>query len=434
MPHLESELRGSAAADISAHERTTSRLRLIIATSIGNGLEIFDFTIFSFFTTVIGKQFFPSNTTYGSLLMAVATFGVGFVIRPLGGIVLGNYADRVGRRAAMSLTILLMAIGTAGIGLTPTYAQIGLAAPALAVLSRLLQGFSAGGEVGASTSWLMESGGAQSRGFLTSWQSGSQGGAALSGALCGFALSHVLPRAQFESWGWRLPFLLGLLIGPVGMYIRRSLPETHSDHTPRSSAFAELMRAHKHVVSLGILIFAGRTALMYIFVFYMPTYIISVLHLPRTTAFLCGCVSGATLLVVSPFAGILADRLRRRKPLVIWPTVLGTLLIYPAFALLNQKAELGVALVIVAAFVGCFTLSASASFLLVTEVFPRQVRATGLSMIYSFGVSVFGGFAQFAVTWLISVTGNPLSPVWYSVGGSLLTLVALAFYPERRFD
>jgi MHS family proline/betaine transporter-like MFS transporter len=192
------------------------------------------------------------------------------------------------------------------------------------------------------------------------------------------------------------------------------------------------MRDYKSVVSLGILIFAGRTALMYIFVFYMPTYMISVLHFARTTAFLCGGVSGAALLLVSPLAGFLADRLKRRKPLVVWPTIVGTLLIYPAFALLNQKAELGMALAIVAAFVGCFTLSASASFLLVTEVFPPQVRATGLSVIYSFGVSLLGGFAQFAVTWLISVTGDPLSPVWYSVAGSLLTLAALAFFPERR--
>jgi MHS family proline/betaine transporter-like MFS transporter len=429
------EYSGSAPADSTAPvEQPVSRLRLIIAAGLGNGLEIFDFTIFSFFASIIGKEFFPSHTQFGSLLMAVATFGVGFIVRPLGGIVLGNYADRAGRKAAMTLTILLMALGTAGIGLTPTYAQIGLAAPLLILAARLLQGFSAGGEVGVSTTLLMESGGADSRGFMISWQSASQGGAALCGALCGFALSHVLSRVQLESWGWRLPFLFGLLIGPVGLYIRNRLPETYRREPGGKSAFRELLQDYRSELVLGIMIFAGRTALMYIFVFYMPTYMISVLHMARTTAFLSGCVSGCTLLVVSPIAGLLADRFERRKALIVWPTIVGTVLIYPAFWLLNHAAQLGIALAIVAAFVACLTLGASASFLLLTEVFPKRVRSTGLSMIYSFGAAVFGGFAQFIVTWLISITGNPLSPVWYAVAGSLITLFALWRFPERRVD
>jgi MHS family proline/betaine transporter-like MFS transporter len=430
------EYSGSTSGDSAAviEQQPASRLRLIVATGLGNGLEIFDFTIFSFFATIIGKEFFPSHTQFGSLLMAVATFGAGFIVRPLGGIVLGNYADRAGRKASMTLTILLMALGTAGIGLTPTYARIGLLAPVLIVASRLLQGFSAGGEVGVSTTLLMESGGVRSRGFMTSWQSASQGGAALAGALSGFALSHLLTHAQLESWGWRLPFLLGLLIGPVGLYIRNRLPETYRNDSGGISAFRELLQSYRGVLVLGIMIFAGRTALMYIFVFYMPTYMISVLHMARTTAFLSGCVAGGTLLLVSPLAGLLADRLERRKGLIVWPTIVGTVLIYPAFWLLNQAAALGVALAIIAAFVACLTLGASASFLLLTEVFPKRVRSTGLSVIYSFGAAVFGGFAQFIVTWLISVTGNPLSPVWYAIAGSLITLFALWRFPERRVE
>jgi MHS family proline/betaine transporter-like MFS transporter len=430
---------GSIPSDDAAvtHEATGSTLRLIVATSLGNGLEIFDFTIFSFFATIIGKQFFPSHTQYGSLLMAVATFGAGFVIRPLGGIVLGNYADRAGRRAAMALTIAMMAFGTAVIGLTPSYAQIGGFAPFLIVCARLLQGFSAGGEVGASTTLLMESGAPRNRGYRISWQSASQGGAALVGALSGFALSHLLTRAALEAWGWRLPFLLGILIGPIGWYVRRRLPETHRATDGRAaggSAFGELIRGYRGALILGILIFAGRTGLMYIFVFYMPTYMIGVLHMAPTTAFLAGCVSGVTLLVVSPLAGWLADRFERRKPLVVWPTLIGTVLIYPAFALLNRADSLGISLAIICAFVACFTLGASSGFLLVTEVFPKQVRSTGLSVIYSFGVSVFGGFAQFIVTWLIKETGNPLSVVWYAVVASLITILALWAFPERRID
>lgn len=418
-------------SSVPARGGHASRFMLIAATSLGNGLEMFDFTIYSFFAVIIGKQFFPSDSPFGSLLMAVATFGIGFVMRPLGGVVIGNYADRSGRKAAMMLTIVLMAAGTALIGLAPPYASIGVLAPVLIVVGRLLQGFSAGGEIGASTTLLMESGIATTRGFLVSWQGASQGAAALAGALSGFALSHLLSPAALESWGWRVPFLFGLLIGPVGLYIRRALHETHTDEARETSAFREVLRSYRRELLICILMIVGGTATMYIAVFYMPTYLIKVQHMPSSTAFLAGCVSGATLFVVAPLSGLLADRLKRRKPIVVAATVFGGALVFPAFWLLNHAANLGVALVIVALLASCLAINAGPGFLLILEVFPKRVRATGLSVVYSVGVSIFGGFAQFIVTWLISATGNPMSPAWYVVACSAISLCALLALRER---
>ncbi|MGI4815282.1 MAG: MFS transporter [Janthinobacterium lividum] len=430
MANLHSSVVGAVAR--APAERRASKFVLIAATTLGNGLEMFDFTIYSFFAVLIGRLFFPSHTAFGSLLMAVATFGIGFVVRPLGGIVVGNYADRAGRKAAMTLTIALMAAGTALIGLTPTYAQIGIFAPLMIVLGRLLQGFSAGGEIGASTTLLMESGALKTCGFYVSWQLASQGAAALVGALSGFLLSHYLAPDDLASWGWRVPFLVGLLIGPVGLYIRRTLHETHRAAPGDGSAFREVMHSYRRQLLIGILMIVGGTASMYIVVFYMPTYLIRVLHMPPTTAFLSGCVAGAILLIGSPLAGLLSDHLPRRKPLVVFSTLLGALLIYPAFWLLNHTAQLGIALVVIGALVACLSLGSGSSFLLLMEGFPKPVRATGLSVIYSVGVSIFGGFAQFIVTWLISTTGNPMSPAWYMIGCSVVSLAALSVLREAR--
>jgi MHS family proline/betaine transporter-like MFS transporter len=328
----------------------------------------------------------------------------------------------------------LMAAGTAVIGLAPPYASIGLLAPLMIVAGRLLQGFSAGGEIGASTTLLMESGAASTRSFLVSWQIASQGAAALIGALIGFLLSHHLPQAALESWGWRVPFLFGLLIGPVGMMIRRTLSETHVDEHRESSAFRETLRDHKRALLTGILMIIGSTATMYIAVFYMPTYLIRVLHMAPTSAFLAGCVSGATLLIGSPLAGKFSDRLKRRKPVVLAITLLGALIVYPAFWLLNHTSDLGVALVIVAVLVSCLAIGSPAGFVLILESFPKRVRATSMSVVYSVGVAIFGGFAQFIVTWLLSWTGNPMSPAWYMITCSAISIGAVCALREHAYD
>jgi len=238
-----------------------------MAATLGNGLEFFDFTIYSFFAVLIGKLFFPADTELGALMMSLATFGVGFVVRPLGSIVIGRYADRVGRKQALVLTVLIMALGTGMIGLAPTYASIGLAAPVIIVLGRLLQGFSAGGEVGAATTLLMESGSASRRGSLVSWQVASQGGASLAGALIALLLTRTLSPEALLAWGWRLPFVFGLLIGPLGFYLRRHIDDTlPAASSVKPARLAERMPLRQIVA--GTMIVIGASSTMYTIVFF----------------------------------------------------------------------------------------------------------------------------------------------------------------------
>lgn len=421
-----------ADTDAAVAKARQAQRRTIIATSVGNGLEMYDFTVFSFFAAQIGRNFFPTDSASGSLLLAMATFGVGFVMRPLGGLIIGNYADRAGRRAALSLTILLMMAGTALIALTPGYATIGIAAPAFVVLGRLLQGLSAGGEVGAATTFLMESAPTSKRGFMVSWQAISQGSAAVLGALSGALLSATLTPEQLDSWGWRIPFLAGLLIGPVGLYIRRNLDETFEAQERKESAFKEVLHNHLGRVILGAMTLIGGTSMLYILVFYMPSYAARVLKLPTTTSFLAGCASGLTMIVFSTISGLwIIDRLNRRKPLVMATTAISVACVYPAFWLINQSPSVGLLLGIVVVVMGVTSLSSSAFFLLYLEAFPKRVRATALSIIYSFGVTIFGGFAQFNVTWLMARTGDPMSPAWYLIACGLVSILALCVFAER---
>ncbi|POZ61145.1 MFS transporter [Chromobacterium alticapitis] len=422
------------AADAPVMHTASSR-RTIVAVSLGNWLELYDFTVFSFFAVLIGKLFFPSHSEYGSLLMALATFGIGFVMRPLGSVVIGRIADRAGRKPALTLTIWLMAGGTALIGLAPTYDSIGVLAPLLIVAGRLLQGFAAGGEVGAATSFLMESGARNRRGFMVSWQMATQGGAVLAGALSGALLSHFLSAEALERWGWRLPFLLGLLVGPVGLYIRRRLDETHHAEPSAQPGLAELIRSRRGQLALGVMLIMGGTANMYVVSHYLPSYLIKVLHQPPASALLAGCAAGLVLLLASPLAGKLADRLPRRKPLLLAVNALSALLTLPCFMLLQAAPSMQTALTLALTLTALLALGSPAGFLLVMEAFPRHSRATGLAIVYASGVTLFGGFAQFIVTWLISVSGNPLAPAWYIMACSSASLLALlAFREEQAAD
>lgn len=407
---------------------------VIAAVTLGNALEMFDFTIFSFFAVMIGKQFFPATTPLASLLMTMATFGAGFVMRPLGGLVMGTYADRFGRKPAMMLCTSLMAVGTGMIGVTPSYDSIGVLAPLLIVTGRLLQGFSMGGEVGASTALLAEATLRSSRGFMISWQMASQGAAALVGALTGYLLSTFLSQQELDSWGWRLPFLFGLLLGPLGYAIRSMLHETPPIESRKGHAVRLVFSRFYHPLITGVLLMTGGTASMFIVVFYMPTYLVVGLHMPTSVSFLGACLAGAILLVGSPFAGLLSDRLARRKPFVIFSRLLGASLIYPAFWLLNHTAQPALALVAIGALAGCLTLGSGASFLLLVESFPQAVRATGFSLVYSIGVSIFGGFAPFVVTWLIEVSGDPMSPAHYMIVCSIVSLIALIPMKEHSTE
>jgi MFS family permease len=416
----------------AAATKPASQARLIAACSIGNALEMYDFTVYSFFALMIGKLFFPSDSAYGSLLLAVATFGIGFVMRPLGGFVIGNYADRRGRKAAMTLTIGLMVIGTLCLAVAPTYATAGVLGPLVVVAGRLLQGFSLGGEIGASTAMLMESGGIKGRGFRVSWQLGSQGIAALCGALTAAVLYGSLSPEALQGWGWRVPFFLGLLIAPVGFYIRAHLDETHTAQAHASSPLGTLFREHGGLVIKGVLAIIGGTVGTYLVIYFMPTYMIRELHLPPSLSLLAGCVTGLTSFVASLCSGWLADRLPRRKPLVVGSILFTVLALYPAFWLMTHNPSVPLVLALSALLTCGLYLGTTPMLLMMMEMLPTPVRASGLSVIYAVGVTVFGGSCQFVVTWLLARTGDPLSPAFYMMACSAVTLLTVLSLREVR--
>lgn len=426
-----------------AHATHPSRTKVLVATTIGNAMEFFDFTVYSFFAILIGKLFFPVATAQGQLLLSVATFGVGFVTRPLGGIIIGQYADRRGRKAAMLVTIMLMALGCAMIALAPTYAQIGLAAPMIIVVARLLQGFSAGGEVGVSVTMLVESGTNRNRGYFASWQFASQGLGIMVGAGIAAALSHYLTPAALESWGWRVPFALGVLIAPVGVYIRRQLHETlvvqqapaGAAHQPSARAdlpnpLLVLLRAYKFKTMLGILLIMGGTVSSYIILLYMPTYAIRELKIPADTALLASVLSAGITFVFGPFVGKMADAWGRKK-LIMAGRVGSLLAIYPCFLWLNAAPTATNLLLIVGFLSVLLTLHAVPTITMIPEMIPNAVRATSMSVTYSIGVALFGGFAQLIAVWLIDVTGSKLAPAFYVIASLLLSTWPLVYMPDR---
>jgi MFS transporter, MHS family, proline/betaine transporter len=433
----------SSTIDSAPHAASTpttkrARLRLISAAAVGNALEFYDFTVYAFFALIIGKLFFPVNDPIGQLLLAVASFGVGFFTRPVGGLLIGMYADRAGRKKAMLLTLGLMALGTAMIAVAPTYAQAGIVAPVILVSARLIQGFSAGGEVGASTTLLLEQAPSNRRGFYAAWQFASQGLSALAGALTGVALSATLTSAQLESWGWRVPFVIGTAIVPVGWWLRRTMEETpptqthHANKAPKIPLFT-VLREHSRAVLTGLGLTIGGTSAHFIIVFYLSIYGVKTLGLPGWTSMLSGCVSGAILFFLAPLGGYMSDRIGRRKVLQI-TRILLMLVFYPAFALLNRSPTPGTLLAVVMLLSIVHSINCGPMGAMLGELFPRPVRATGAAIVYSLGVAIFGGFAQFFVTLLIGLTKSVMAPAWYVLGCGALSVIAVVFMRERSQD
>ncbi|TDN57985.1 MFS transporter [Paraburkholderia sp. BL10I2N1] len=425
----------------AASEQTRGDIvRIIVATSLVTALEMFDFTVFGFFAVMIGDHFFPATNPMTSLLLAVATFGVGFLMRPLGAVMIGAYADRVGRRAAMTRTTWMMALGTAAVGLSPSFATIGIAAPLVVIAGRSLQGFALGGDIGVAATFVTEAGSASSRGFRVSWQPASQGAAALLGASLGLLLSGTMPPHALASWGWRIPFVMGLLIAPVGLYVRRRLldsPDSASaipnaaNRMNNGAPRAELWREHGKTILLAMLMMMGQTIPVYAVVYYMPSYVTRVMHMPALTGFLASTSSALLLVIIPPLAGRLVDRLPRRKPLVLFSSGCTALLVYPAFLLITRATGplpilAGVGLVSAAIALGAGTVT-----LLVLEALPARVRASGIAISHALNVALFGGTAQFIVTGLVKWTGNPMSAAWYVAPACVVSFVAVVLFTER---
>jgi MFS transporter, MHS family, proline/betaine transporter len=417
---------GAAAAAANDKQQVSSR-KIVVAAVIGNLLEFFDFTVYSYFALTIGKLFFPAHDPVTSTLLSFAVFAVGFVMRPLGGIVIGRYADRAGRRAALTLTIALMAAGSAIIGCAPTYAQIGLAAPALMVFARLTQGFAQGGEFGAATATLLETGSDRHRGFRASWQLGSQGAAALLGSGTAATLAYVLSDAQLHAWGWRVPFLMGTLIAPVGIYLRRHIVEEPVNH---ASGVRNWRRVDVRNWFLVVFSIMGMTVATYLLMYYLPTYCIETLKLPARLSMLVGVGASFVSLVMCPIYGAWSDRMGRRKPLVIAGRIALLVLIYPAFWAMNAYPTLPAVLAMMLVLMLCYTMGSAPAYALMPESFPKAIRAGFMASAYAVAVSLFGGTAQLVAGWLIRVTGSPMAPAWYMLACVVVSLVAISLFEE----
>jgi MFS family permease len=418
-------------SSVTSSDVTTVSGRVVAATVAGNALEFYDFVTYAFFAVYIGKAFFPSSTPLGSLLLSVAAFGIGFVTRPLGGILIGRFADRAGRKPAMMLTIGLITVGTMGLALTPSYETIGIAAPVIVVFCRLVQGLALGGEVGPSTAFLIESAPSHRRGFFGSWQGASQGVATLVAGAIGLWLTSALSPAELQAWGWRVPFAVGLLLVPVAFYLRNNMPETlHEGPTPGNSRGSGDLRAHWRVIALATVLTMGGTVSNYVGT-YMTTYAITTLKLPPVVAMSATVVLGVVTLVFALIGGVLCDHFGR-KPLMLLPRIAIALLAVPAFSLLIAHPSSGMLLTLTAVIGLLNAIAGSVVVLAIPEALPAHCRATGLAIAYAVGVAIFGGSTQFVVTWLIGATANPASPAWYVAISSAITAVAILAFPETR--
>jgi MFS family permease len=407
--------------------RAPSPRMRVAAAIIGNALEFYDFTVYAAFATWLAKAFFPTDNANVSLLLAVATFGVGFVARPLGAILIGAYADRFGRRPAMTLTIWLMAIGSGMIGLLPTYADIGVLAPIMLVFARLLQGFSTGGEMGPATTYLLESAPAHRKFFFGSWQLASQNIGSVISGLVGLLLAVLITPGATDNWGWRVPFLLGILIAPVGYYIRRNLDETmdaEAAHDSMRKVLSDVLSGHWQKILLCILVISGATITQYFFI-YTATYALNTLHYSQGWSMTGNLATGLTGVGFSLVGGILADRFGA-KPVALLPRLVLAVLLYPGLQLVVSSGSPLVMVICLSALMAIHASCSSAAVALIPLIFPAAVRTSGLSIAYALGVTIFGGTAQIVFTWIIGTTGDKLSWVWYIVAMSVVSFLATA--------
>lgn len=406
----------------------------VVAVVLGAAIEFFDFSAYATFAVLIGHAFFPSHDPFMSLLLSVSVFGIGFIVRPLGAIFIGSYADRAGRKPAMLLTMALMTIGTGGLVILPTYETIGVAAPVLLVLVRMMQGLAWGGEAGPATTFIMEAAPIGQRAFYTSWQIVAQGMAAITAGLIGYSLTVVLTPEQLAGWGWRIPFAFGLLILPVALYMRRNLIETFAVKDSQvakstGSLLAEVLKDYRGLILLGILILSGSTITQY-FLNYMTTYALNELNFASGTAMVSTILIGVCVVIFSLIGGWLADRFGR-KITIIAPRVLLLLLLLPGLEMINAYRSDTVFFSIITVFAALQCISGAGVLVVLCENFPKYIRSTGFSIAYAFGITLFGGTAQIVFSWLINATSNPVSPGYYLIATNLLCIASVVLLKER---
>lgn len=400
--------------------------RHVAAVVAGNALAFYDFLSYAYFAPQIGRSLFPTGNGGAALLGSLATFGVGFLMRPVGALVIGRIGDRIGRRPAMILAFALMGAAMVGLALTPAFSVIGWGAPALAVLFRLVQGFAVGGELGASTAFMVEAAPPARRGFYVSLQFFGQDAAGMVASLIGVLLASRLTETELDAWGWRVAMGLGVLIVPFGLMLRRSLPETLDREWPDPADGAPPPRAAFYVAAMLVIGCGG--VISYV-LNYFATYAGETLHMARTAAFASTVVVGLCGVIFDVAGGLLADRFGRR-PVMIWPQIVLILTAVPAFMAIVAYRSPAVLMAAVAVMAITTDLASSGALVAITEAIPRRTRSGGLGLTYAIGMCAFGGSTQFVVAGLTRLTGSPMAPAWYLTGAAVLVLGAVLTLPE----
>ena len=408
---------------------TKPRIGAILRVASGNFLEMYDFIVYGYYAVYIGKTFFPAVSEFASLMLSLMTFGAGYLMRPVGAIVLGAYIDRKGRRQGLIVTLGLMAVGTLTIAATPSYAVIGLAAPAIVVCGRLLQGLSAGVELGGVSVYLAEIATPNRRGFYCSWQSASQQLAVVFTALIALVVTGLLTADEMTAWGWRIPLVIGCLIIPLILFLRRSLEETDAfkrmhDHPRRVADVIRVVGANWRLMLSGMMLVVFTTTSFYLITAYTPTFGKQALHLDSRTAFLVTLCVGLSNFLWLPIEGSLSDRIGRR-PLVTVVPVLALVTAYPAMAWLVAAPSFTHLLVVELWFSALFGFYNGGMVPLLVEMMPASVRTAGFSLAYSLATAIFGGFTPAINTYLIERTGNKASPALWLMTAAGVSLIGV---------
>jgi MHS family citrate/tricarballylate:H+ symporter-like MFS transporter len=415
---------GTVADERSDRARLTAPQ--IGSVTAGNALEFYDFVTYAFFATQIGRALFPGDAS-NKLLLSLATFGVGFLTRPLGGLIIGRMADRRGRKPAMILSFTIMGVAMTGLALTPSYAIAGMLAPLLAILFRLLQGFALGGEVGPNIAYLMEAAPPGRRGFYISLNFASADLAVLVAGLIGFGLASMLTAGELEAWGWRVAFLLGASIVPFALRLRRTLVETLPD---QEESVADTGKPLLLLAGAGLLIIAGATISNYT-LDYLTTYAQATLHVAVPTAFAATIVLGVVGVVGDLTGGLLSDRFGPKRVLVLpWLILIASAI--PVFYILNQLRTASALLISTAVLTVFHIMGSSPATIHFGQSLPARARAGTIGIVYALAIAIFGGTTQLIETLLIRWTGNPVAPGWYMMGAVTFALIGALLIPGRR--
>ena len=406
-----------------------AKINAVIRVSAGNFLEMYDFIIYGYYASYIARTFFPVGNEFASLMAALIAYGAGFLVRPIGAIVLGAYMDRKGRRKGLILSLSLMAVGTASIAVTPGYAQIGALAPLIIVIGRLVQGFSSGVEIGGCSVYLAEIATPGNRGFYCAWQSGSQQVAVMLSAALGVALTSVLPPEQMTLWGWRIPLLIGCAIIPLVFWLRSSLQETEAFLCSRpvqaTSEVLRLLGENWRLVAVGVMMSILTTTTFYMITVYTPTFGTQALHLSSLSSMVVTLCVGLSNFIWLPIGGALSDRIGRRPLLFAIPLVaLATA--YPLMTWLVADPSFAKLLGVELWFSFIFGTYNGPMIPLLAEMMPAKVRTSGFSLAFVTATAIFGGFTPAVSTFLIEATGNRAAPaLWLSLAAAISLTAAV---------